>query len=70
MEPHTHTHTHTHTNPDSQSHLEKEQNIMLPDFKLYYKTIVIKIVWNCHKNRPTDQLNTTERQEINLCVYG
>lgn len=48
-----------HNSPDSQNKREKENNAVLInilDFKIYYRAIVIRTIWQYLKNRHVSQM--------------
>lgn len=46
------------------------RRITIINIKLYYRVIVIKNVWQCHKNKHLDQCNKTESPDMTPYSYS
>ena len=58
----------THKRYQTAKAILRKQNgaggIRLTDLRLYYKVIVVKTVWNWHKNRNIDECNSIECLDV------
>ena len=62
----------TRKDPNSQSNPEKKTRaggITIPDFKMYYKAVIIKTVWNWHKKQTLRSMEQ-EKPEMDPQTYG